>query len=126
MRIKKGTIVLIIVCVIIVIVGIISMPNIYKMLNTSGVNISDNNKEKKDSNVKEEITMDSEIVNTLVYPVMHNDVSVIDNYYKNNNITVADLSNNDILYNAFLNIYSGYITNDRIVSFYSNYLISRI
>ena len=126
MRIKKGTIVLIIVCVIIVIVGIISMPNIYKMLNTSGVNISDNNKEKKDSNVKEEITMDSEIVNTLVYPVMHNDVSVIDNYYKNNNITVADLSNNDILYNAFLNIYSGYITNDGIVSFDSNYLISRI
>ena len=126
MRIKKGTIVLISVCVIIVIAGIISMPNIYKMLNTSRVNISENNTDKKDNSTKEEITVDSEIVKSLVYPVMHNDVSVVDNYYKNNSITVADLSNNDILYNAFLNIYSGYITNDGTISFDSNYLISRI
>ena len=91
MRIKKGTIVLISVCVIIVIAGIISMPNIYKMLNTSRVNISENNTDKKDNSTKEEITVDSEIVKSLVYPVMHNDVSVVDNYYKNNSITVADL-----------------------------------
>ena len=126
MKIKKGTIVLIIVCVIIIIIGIISMPNIYRMLNTSGVNISESNADKKDNSTKEEITMDSEIVKTLIYPVMHNDISIIDNYYKNNTVTVADFSNNDILYNAFLNIYSGYITNDGTISFDSNYLVSRI
>ena len=125
-RIKRGPIILIITCVLIVVIGIISMPQIYKILNTSGVDdISDANN-KKDNNKKEEITADSEIVSTLVYPIMHNDTSVTDNYYKNQSISVADLSNNDILYNAFLNIYSGYINNDGIISFDSNYLVSRI
>ena len=124
--IKRGTIVLIITCVIIVVVGIISMPQIYKLLNTSKVDISDNNINKKDTDTKEEINMDSEIVATLVYPVMHNDVSISDNYYKNNGIKVSDLSNNDILYNAFLNIYPGYISVSDTTSFDSNYLVSRI
>lgn len=48
MKIKKGTIVLIISCILIVIIGIISMPYIYKFLNTSGVDIKSNDtKEKK-------------------------------------------------------------------------------
>lgn len=125
MRIKKGKIILIIVCILIVIVGIISMPYIYKKINTGSVNISDNTKkEKKDK--EDNITKDSDIISTLVYPIMHNDVAVMDNYYKNEKISVTDFSNNDILYNAFLNIYSGYINNTEPISFDSNYLISRI
>lgn len=126
MRIKRGTIILIITCIFIVVLGIISMPQIYKILNTSEVDVKDNKKSKNDTNTKEEINKDSEIVSTLVYPIMHNDVSVTDNYYKNESIKVSDLSNNDILYNAFLNIYSGYINNDSVISFDSNYLVSRI
>ena len=82
MRIKRGTIILIITCVIIVILGIISMPHIYKMLNTSGVDVVENNTSKKDNDTKEEISKDSEVVSTLVYPVMHNDISITDSYYK--------------------------------------------
>ena len=126
MRIKRGTIILIITCVIIVILGIISMPQIYKMLNTSGVDVVENNTSKKDNDTKEEISKDSEVVSTLVYPVMHNDISITDSYYKNDSIKISDLSNNDILYNAFLNIYPGYINSDNSISFDSNYLISRI
>ena len=126
MRIKRGTIILIITCVIIVILGIISMPQIYKMLNTSGVDVVENNTSKKDNDTKEEISKDSEVVSTLVYPVMHNDISITDSYYKNDSIRISDLSNNDILYNAFLNIYPGYINSDNSISFDSNYLISRI
>ena len=125
MRIKKGKVILIVVCVLIVVIGIISMPYIYKVINTNKVNISDNTKDKKKDKV-DKIDKDSEIISTLVYPVMHNDVSVMDNYYKNESITVADLSNNDILYNAFLNIYPGYINNSGPVTFDSNYLVSRI
>lgn len=123
---KRGTIILIITCVVIVVIGIISMPQIYKMLNTSGVDVVENNTSKKNTDTKEEINKDSEIVSTLVYPIMHNDISITDNYYKNDSIKVSDLSNNDILYNAFLNIYSGYINNDDVISFDSNYLVSRI
>lgn len=126
MRIKRGTIILIIACIIIVVVGIVSMPQIYRLINTSGVNVSNDNVKEKQDNRKEEITLESDIVDTLVYPVMHNDLSVVDNYYKNESIKVSDLSNNDILYNAFLNIYPGYINNDSSISFDSNYLISRI
>ena len=123
---KRGTIILVITCVIIVVVGIISMPQIYKILNTSGVDVIDNNTSKKNNDNKEEIDKDSEVVSTLVYPIMHNDISITDNYYKNESIKISDLSNNDILYNAFLNIYPGYINNDGVVSFDSNYLVSRI
>ena len=126
MRIKRGTIILIITCIIIVVVGIISMPRIYLLLNTSGVDVSSNNVKGKKDNKKEEITLESDVVDTLVYPVMHNDLSVVDNYYKNESIKVSDLSNNDILYNAFLNIYSGYIYVGDTISFDSNYLVSRI
>ena len=123
---KRGTVILIITCVVIVVVGIISMPQIYKMLNTSGVDVVENNTNKKNTDTKEEINKDSEVVSTLVYPIMHNDISVTDNYYKNDSIKVSDLSNNDILYNAFLNIYPGYINSDNSISFDSNYLVSRI
>ena len=126
MGIKRGTIILIITCIIIVVVGIVSMPQIYRLINTSGVDVSsDKIKEKKEIK-KEKITLESDVVDTLVYPIMHNDLSVVDNYYRNESIKVSDLSNNDILYNAFLNIYSGYINNDSSISFDSNYLISRI
>ena len=124
-RIKKGNIVLIIFCILIVVIGIVSMPYIYKKLNTSGVDIKDNNKDKK-IEVKEEINKDSEIITTLVYPIMHNDISIIDNYYKNSSMKVTDFTNNDILYNSFINIYQGYINDSDIISFDSNYLISRI
>lgn len=125
MRIKKGKVILIVVCVLIVVIGIISMPYIYNKINTSKVNISDNTKDKKKDKV-DKIDKDSEIISTLVYPVMHNDVSVMDNYYKNEKISIADFSNNDILYNAFINIYPGYINNTDPISFDSNYLVSRI
>lgn len=125
MRVKKGNIILIVVCIFIIVIGIISMPYIYKKINTSGVDIAEKKNNTKKNSV-EEITKDSDIISTLVYPIMHNDVSIPDNYYKNNSMTVTDFTNNDILYNAFLNIYEGYINNDGIVSFDSNYLVSRI
>ena len=124
-KIKKETIILIVICMFILIVGIVSMPQIYKLLNTSRVDIVDNDINKK-NNVKEEINKDSEIVGTLVYPIMHNDINITDNYYKNEKISISDFTNNDILYNAYLNVYSGYIINDGSISFDSNYLVSRI
>lgn len=127
---KKGNVILIIVCIIIITIGIITMPTIYKWISKKSLS---NNKidvqiteEKKEATTK--ITLESEILKELVYPIMHNDINVTDSYYKMDNISVTSFSNNDILYNAFLQIYSGYLVKDSTnsISFSSNYLESRI
>ena len=128
---KKGNVILIIVCIVIVTVGIISMPSLYKYITTHNLNgkkikiIEDKNENKEKK--KKKITLESEILKELVYPVMHNNTNEIDNYYKKENILVSDFSNNDILYNAFLQIYNGYLVNNGSnITFNSSYLESRI
>lgn len=128
---KKGNVILIIVCILIVTVGIVCMPIAYKYLNNIKLNQKKVNvkEQKKTKEIKEEtkITLESEILKELVYPIMHNDVSVKDNYYKMKSINVKSLTNNDILYNAFLQIYNGYLdSSDGTITFSKDYLDSRI
>lgn len=133
---KKENIILIIVCIIIVIIGLIFMPRIYNYINERKLSNSDlkievDNKKKEES--KTEITLESEMLKELFYPIMHNDITNKDTYYKLNEISITDLSNNDILYNAFLQVYSGYFekngslgcTNESI-KFPANYIDLRI
>ena len=126
---KRENVILIIVCIIIVTVGIIAMPNLYKWiskksLSNNKIDVKTTEEKKK---IPTKITLESEVLNELVYPIMHNDITSTDNYYKMDNISVTSFSNNDILYNAFLQIYSGYLVNNsNSISFSSNYLESRI
>lgn len=126
---KKGNVILVIVCALLLIGGLVSMPYIYKWLSKQNlknpsINIK-NEEQKKDAVIK--IDLQSEVLKELVYPVMHNDMNVMDNYYENESISVKTFSNNDILYNAFLQIYNGYLTNNGgVIGFESNYLESRI
>ena len=60
--IKKGTIILIISCILIVIIGIISMPYIYKVLNTSDFPRVMENNEFKVENVISKYEKNSDIV----------------------------------------------------------------
>lgn len=134
---KKENVILIIVCVIIVILGLIFMPSIYNYINERNLNNNEINVEteieKEKEDVKENITLKSEILKELVYPIMHNDNNTKDTYYSLNRISVLNLSNNDILYNAFLQIYPGYFekvgslgcTNNSI-KFSANYIDLRI
>ncbi len=130
---KKGNVVLISVCIIILIFGLISMPKIYKYLNTKEIEDIKIDEEKKETKKATKITLDSEILKELVYPNTHNDTTNKDTYYKLDKLSITDFSNNDILYNAFLQIYSGYLVSSgsvgcskNSVSFSSNYLESRI
>ena len=128
---KKGNVILIIICILIVTVGIIFMPTAYRyinkyMLNQKKINVKVE-EEKTKTTKKEKITLESEILKELVYPIMHNDISIKDNYYKLKTVNAKTLTNNDILYNAFLQIYSGYIVNeDGVIKFSKDYLESRI
>lgn len=64
---------------------------------------------KKDE-VLEEKKIDESILETIHYPKMRNSIYEMNTYYKLDKFTVNDLSNNDILYNAFLDIYVGNMT----------------
>lgn len=126
---KKGNVVLIIICILLVSIGIIIMPSIYKVISTKNLDSEIKNVTKKDDKkvTKKSISLKSEVLNELVYPIMHNDKYGVDNYYKFDKISVTSLSNNDILYNAFLQIYSGYLVEKaNQITFSSNYLESRI
>ena len=128
---KKGNVILIITCILIVTIGIVLMPTLYNIITTKNLSskkiyVKENKKKSEDKKV-EKITLESEILKELVYPVMHNDSNNIDTYYKLDKISVTDFSNNDILYNAFLQIYEGYIVeNGSSVTFNSSYLDSRV
>lgn len=81
----------------------------------------------------EPITMDSEIISELTYPVMRNDLYSSDSYYQLSSMSVKDMTNNDILYNAFIDLYEGYLKDHSAVGctnnskeFSSSYLESRI
>ena len=57
----------------------------------------------------ETITLNSESVKKLVYPIMRNNPYTSKTYFTKTSFTVGDLSNNDLLYNAFLDVYEGNI-----------------
>ena len=132
---KKDNVILIIVCVIIVTLGLVFMPSIYKYvtekkLGSNELNITE---EKNKEETKEKITLESEILKELVYPVMHNDITTADTYYKLDEVSISDLSNNDILYNAFLQVYPGYFEDagtlgcaNQSIKFSKNYIELRI
>ena len=128
---KKGNVILIVSCILIVTVGIILMPTLYKVITNNilkgkTIDVIENKNHKTKKEV-DKLTIESEALKELVYPVMHNDLSNTDTYYKLDKISVSDFTNNDILYNAFLQIYNGYLVNNgRNVSFNSSYLESRI
>ena len=88
---------------------------------------------KEDEEKIETITMDSEIVNNLVYPIMRNDKNKLESYFQLESITSSNFSNNDILYNAFLDVYDGYLVDhvgvgctNNSKEFDATYLSSRI
>lgn len=106
---KKGSLIFLFLMFIIVGVLIYFMPDIYKKIQEV-----DNPKVKKTNStttqtIIKKITMDSDIVKNLKYPIMHNDKYSSDNYFQLNEFSINDLTNNDILYNAFLDIYEGYL-----------------
>lgn len=131
---KKNNLIFWIVIIIVVGATIFFMPNIYKKLqdmDTPKVENKEINQNVVDK--KEKISMDSKIIESLTFPVMRNDKTKIESYYDLNKITINNFSNNDILYNAFLDMYDGYLIDNGKVGctnnskeFDATYLKSRI
>ena len=93
-------------------IAIYYLPNIYNYFQNLDGNkiVKPKEEEIVTPDSKEEITKDSEIIASLTYPVMRNDIYSADSYYQLDGINIDNFSNNDILYNAFIDLYEGYIT----------------
>lgn len=135
---EKSRISVLVIMIIIFCLGLLFMPQIYqqvqkweakKEIKVDIVKTEETDEEEK----KIEITQDSEFIKNLVYPIMRNDIYEKTSFYQKIKFTTSDFSNNDILYNAFLDMYDGYLVNHSNVGctseskeFDAKYLMSRI
>ena len=130
---KKNTIVILLVFILIGVL-IFFLPDIYNKVQELTAPKVEKIEIKKDNDKKKEvITIDSDIVKELTYPIMRNDKYNMNTYYALDVFTTDNLSNNDILVNAFLDIYDGYLVDHGSVGCASNskefdasYIVSRI
>lgn len=68
--------------------------------------------EKNNTEERKEITED--VLDTIHYPIMRNSIYDSNTYYSLDTFTISNMSNNDILYNAFMDIYEGNMTSSDI------------
>lgn len=107
--------VLIIVVIGIIIASYMLLPKIYQWTTSRGTPstyVDPTPNESEDPVVEiEEITLNSERVKQLTYPIMRTDQYSTKTYYSKSVVNIGDFSNSDLLYNAFVHIYSGNIGN---------------
>ena len=102
---KNG--ILIIVLLGIVAVLVLFFPKIYDLVNSVSMpKIEESKPEEKQENK----IVDESILETIHYPIMRTSIYDSNTYYSLEKFTISDLSNNDILLNAFLDIYEGNMT----------------
>lgn len=132
---KKNSLIILIVLFILIGIVIFYLPEIYNKVQSIeskkenyniDVDIKEDKKEKK-------LVLDDAFINDLSFPIMRNNKNNLESYYQFDNIDINSFSNNDILYNAFLDIYDGYLVDhasagcaDNSKEFDVSYLTSRI
>lgn len=129
---KNNSLILVFIVALLIVLLFIFMPSIYKWsskLNNPKVKIS-NKDEKKETN---DTKFDESILDDIVYPDMHVNNYIKDTYYSLDTFTIDKMSNNDILANAFEQVYDGYIKSNQASGCASNgkkidakYLTARI
>jgi len=108
---EKSNSLFIIILFAIIIITVLFFPKIHEFIekqNLPKVQTS----EKIDN--KEETVVNEEMLENLHYPIMRNSIYDSNTYYSLDKFTINDMSNNDILYNAFMDMYEGNITNSNI------------
>ena len=101
----------IIILFVIILILVFLMPKIYEFIENEKLP----QLEKTETNQeKENKIVDEETLDSIHYPIMRNSVYDINTYYSLDTFKISDMSNNDILYNAFMDIYEGNIINSNI------------
>lgn len=105
---KKKIILLCILCLIVGIV-IFFLPNIYKFVETKKApNVNEEIVEEEEEQL-EKLTIESDVIKNLKYPIMRYSIYSSNSYYEKSDFKVSYLTNEEILINAFVDIYEGNI-----------------
>lgn len=113
---EKGNLFIIIVFAIIL-VAVLLFPKIYGFIQKSSLPEIEKVETKEN---KEEKKIDEDVLETIHFPIMRNSVYDSNTYYALDKFTISNMSNQDILYNAFMDIYEGNITNSTVSARCSN------
>lgn len=97
---KNNNIFLIIVFAVILIL-VLFMPKIYNFIQTLNMPKVESTKEEK---VEENKNVDKEVLESMHFPLMRNSIYDSNTYYSLDKFTISNMSNNDILLNAYLSI----------------------
>ena len=114
---EKNNSLFIIILFAVVIVLVLFLPKIYDFIETEKLPEVEKTEEKeeiKDTNV------DEETLKSIHFPIMRNSVYDLNTYYSLDKFTISNMSNNDILYNAFMDIYEGNMTSSNITGSCTN------
>ena len=110
---ETGTlsIVLIVIVIGLIVVSYIFLPKVYQWFASQETpsTYEPEPEQPEDPVELETITLNSKSVKNLTYPIMRNNPYTTKTYYTKEVLNVGDLSNNDLLYNAFIHIYTGNI-----------------
>lgn len=104
---NKNNSIFVVVLLLVVALLMIFFPKIYSYIEDAKMpKIQKNNKKPEETERK----IDEDIIETIHYPLMRNSVYNSNTYYSLDKFTVSNMSNSDILLNAFLDIYEGNMT----------------
>ena len=104
---EKSNNLFIIILFALVVVIVLFLPSIYNFIEEQKLPEVETT-EKQDQ--EENKTIDQDVLETIHYPIMRNSIYDSNTYYNLDTFTISNMSNNDILYNAFMDMYEGNIT----------------
>lgn len=103
---KENNNIFILVLFAIIIILVLFLPKIYNFIETLRLPKIEKEENKEIIEKKE---IDEETLDSVHYPLMRSSMYDQNTYYTLDEFSISDMSNNDILLNAFLDIYSGNI-----------------
>lgn len=95
----------------IILVLVFLMPKIYEFVENKRLPKIESTEKKEEINEK---VVDEETLKNIHFPIMRNN-EYENTYYSLDTFTISDMSNSDILYNAFMDIYEGNITSSDVM-----------
>lgn len=104
---EKSNIIFLVVIFSIIFVLVLFIPKIYSFIETQRLPKVEGNKNEE---IEEEKVVDEEMFDSIHFPMMRNSIYDYNTYYSLDKFKISDMSNNDILYNAFMDMYEGNMT----------------
>jgi len=108
---EKSNSLFIIILFAVISVLVLFIPKIYEFIEKEKLPEIENKEEQEEI---KETTVDEETLKSIHFPIMRNSIYDFNTYYSLDTFTISNMTNNDILYNAFMDIYEGNIVSSDV------------